>query len=184
MPHTTWNYFSPCFLALCFHVCGMEEWLDAASSNNHPFSWMVYPAGMQGVLTVMGFHKCVVLGHAVDLSICAAVACCNCSSWLSSEAYNGLWGCLLWTVAVHLADVLWHLLGTFSTSLWALKCPVLLLLSQEEKLLREMLRCVVEHDPEWLWIWSRAGYLSYKSLGLQGSPWPSWMETFDTILLQ
>lgn len=78
---------------------------------------MVYPAGMQGVLIVMGFHKCVVLGHADDLSICAAVAHCNCSFWLSPEACNGLWGCLLWAVAVHLADVLWHLPGTFATSL-------------------------------------------------------------------
>lgn len=132
MDHTTQNYFPPCFFALCFHVCGMEEWLGAASSNNHPFSRMMYPAGMQGALTVMGFHKYVVL-DAVDLSICAAVAWCNCSFWLSAEAYNGLCGCLLWAVAVHLADVLWHLLGTFSTSLWCLKCPVLLFLSQEKK---------------------------------------------------
>lgn len=102
------------------------------------------PLANRVFLTVMGFHKCVVLGHAVDLSICAAVACCNCSCWLSSEAYNGLWGCLLWAVAVHLADALWHLLDTFSTSLWSLKCPALLFLSQEKKLLREMFRDVVE----------------------------------------
>lgn len=67
------------------------------------------------------------------LLICAAVTWCNCSFWLSAEAYNGLCGCLLWAVAVHLADVLWHLLGTFSTSLWCLKCPVLLFLPQEKK---------------------------------------------------
>lgn len=122
----------------------MEEWLGAASGNNHPFSSTVYPAGMWGVLTVMGLHKCVVLGHAVDLSICAAVACCNCSFWSPSEAYDGLWGCLLWAVAVHLAAVLWHLLDTFSASLGSLKCPALLFLSQEKKLLGEMFRDVVE----------------------------------------
>lgn len=163
MAHTTWCYFSPCFLVLCFHVCGMEEQLGAALGNNHAFSSMVYSAGMQGVLTVMGFHKCVVLGHAVDLSICAAVACCNCSFWLSSEAYNGLWGCLPWALAVHLADALWHLLGTFSTSLWSLMCLVLLFLSQEGKLLGEMFKGVVEQP------WVTVDFVKIRLLKLQVS---------------
>jgi len=100
----------------------MEEWLGAASHNNCPFAWMVYPAGTQGLCTVMGFHECVVLGHAVDISISLAVACYNCGFWSSAEACNGVWGRLLWAVAMHLADVLWSLLDTLSTSLGSLQC--------------------------------------------------------------
>lgn len=113
------NYFLPCFSVLCFHVSEMEEWLGAASQNNHPFAWMVYPAGMQGVFTVMGFHRHVVLGHAVALSLCLAVACYNCGFWSSAEACNGVRGHLLWAVAMHLADVLWSFLDTLF--LWSLK---------------------------------------------------------------
>ena len=89
------NDFSPCFSALCFCVCEMEEWLGTASQNNHPFARMVYPAGMQGVFTVMGFHERMVLGHALDISICLAVACYNCGFWSSPEACNGVWGRVL-----------------------------------------------------------------------------------------
>lgn len=107
---------------------------------------MVYPAGMQGVLTVMGFHKSVVLGRAVIspsvLLWHAVIVASGCL--LKRGTCNGLWGCLLWAVAVHLADVLWHLLGTFAICLRSLKCPVLLFLSQEEKLLGEMFGGVVE----------------------------------------
>lgn len=75
---------------------------------------MVYPARMQGVFAVTGFHKQVVLGCAVDLSICLAVARYNCGFWSSAEACNGVWEHLLWAVAMHLADVSWSLLDTLS----------------------------------------------------------------------
>lgn len=78
---------------------------------------MVYPTGMQGVFTVTSFHERVVLGCAVDLSICLAVACYNCGFWSSAGVCNGVWGRLLWAVAMRLADVLWSLLDTLSTSL-------------------------------------------------------------------
>lgn len=107
------------------------------------------------------------------LSICAAVACCNCRFWLASKTYNGLWARLLWAVAVHLADVLWHLLGTFSTSFWSLKCPVLLVLSQEKKLLGEMFGGVVEQP------WMTVDLVKNKLLKLQ----VSWVARLSLTIL-
>lgn len=40
-----------------------------------------------------------------------------CGFWSSAEACNGVWERQLWAVAKHLADVLWSLLDTLSTSL-------------------------------------------------------------------
>lgn len=83
---------------------------------------MVYPAHLQGVFAVTAFHEHVVLGCAVDLSICIAVACYNCGFWSSAEACNDVRGYLLWAVVMHVADVLWSLLDTLSTFLCSLKC--------------------------------------------------------------
>lgn len=72
------------------HFVFMKSQLSAALQNNHPFAWVVYPAGTQGVFAVMGFHECMVLGCAVDLSARFAVPCYNCGFWSSAEACSGL----------------------------------------------------------------------------------------------
>lgn len=137
-----------CFSSLCFAFMfvEMEELLctssqiDSSASNDAScFS--------QDIFVARDFHGCTIVGCTVALSICLAVACCNCGFWSSSGACNGVQGGLLWSVYMCLAI----LCGVYWTPLplhhdfWSVSSSAFLSQYLQGKQVRKKLVAQVKH---------------------------------------
>lgn len=134
------------FSVLCFHIGEMEELLCTTSQNDSSASNDA-SCFSQDIFAARDFHGCAMLGCAVVLSICLAMACCNCGFWCSSGACNGVWGGLLWSVYMRLAilcGIYWTPLPLHH-DLWRVPSSAFLSLFLRGKQERNKLVAQVEH---------------------------------------